>query len=223
MIKGRRSAPAAKTAAAAPAAAAIPQVVDDASAEIAGSGELRVESVPDGARVVLDGREVGFTPLTLKDVSAGRHALVLEGESGTLRRTIRVQPGERTIARYEITAGFLSVSSRIPLEIYDGTRKIGTSDEGHILLAPGQYKVRLVNSHYSFRQDAEFTIKPGEISTLPVTLPQGTLRVTTEAGSEIFVEGEHVGIAPLAAIPRADRLARSARAPSAVRRTASDG
>ena len=134
-----------------------------------------------------------------------------------------MQPGERTIARYEITAGFLSVSSRIPLEIYDGNRKIGTSDEGHILLAPGQYNVRLVNSHYGFRQDAEFTIKPGEISTHPVTLPEGTLRITTEAGSEIFVEGEHVGIAPLAAIRVPIGIARSARAPSAARRTASDG
>ena len=56
----------------------------------------------------------GFTPVTLKDVAAGRHALILEGDSGTLRRTVRVQAGERTVARYEITAGFLSVSSRDP-------------------------------------------------------------------------------------------------------------
>ena len=36
--------------------------------------------------------------MTVKNVAAGRHALVLEGESGTLRRTIRVQAGERTVA-----------------------------------------------------------------------------------------------------------------------------
>jgi PEGA domain len=197
VFKGGRSAPATVT----PAPASVaPEVVEDSPAGAAGSGELRVESVPDGARVVLDGREAGFTPLTIKSVTAGRHALVLEGDSGTLRRTVRVQAGERTVARYEITAGFLSVSSRVPLEIYDGNRKIGTSDEGHILLAPGQYKVRLVNTHYGYREDAEFTVKPGEISTLAVTLPQGSLRITTEAGSEIFVEGERVGTAPLAAI-----------------------
>jgi len=161
------------------------------------TGELQIESVPEGARVMLDGREAGFTPLTLKDVPAGRHALVLEGDSGTVRRTVRVQAGERTVARYEITAGFLSVFSRIPLEIYDGNRKLGASDEGHVLLAPGQYKVRLVNSHYGFEGEAEFSIKPGEISTHTVTLPEGTLVITTEAGAEIFIEGESVGTAPL--------------------------
>jgi PEGA domain len=200
-FKGRSSAPATTAAAPATAPAAVPEVVEDSGAEAAaGSGELRVESVPDGARVVIDGREAGFTPLTIKNVSAGRHALILQGDSGTLRRTVRVQAGERTVARYEITAGFLSVSSRIPLEIYDGDRKIGTSDEGHILLAPGQYKVRLVNTHYGYREEAEFAIKPGEISTHTVTLPQGSLRVTTDLGAEIYVEGEHVGTAPVAAI-----------------------
>jgi PEGA domain-containing protein len=198
VFKGRKSAP--ETAATPAPAAAAPEVVEEVTVDAKGSGELRVESVPDGARVVLDGREAGFTPLTVKNLAAGRHALILEGESGTLRRTVRVQAGERTVARYEITAGFLSITSRIPLEIYDGNRKIGTSAEGHVLLAPGSYKVRLVNTHYGYREDAEFTIKPGEITTYPVTLPQGSLRVTTEAGAQIFIEGEAVGTAPLAAL-----------------------
>jgi hypothetical protein len=199
-FKWRQASPATTAAAPAPAANAAPEVVEDSPSEAGGSGELRVESVPDGARVVLDGREAGFTPLTVKNLAAGRHALILEGESGTLRRTVRVQAGERTVARYEITAGFLSLSSRIPLEIFDGTRKIGTSDEGHILLAPGQYKVKLVNTHYSFSDDVEFTIKPGEITTHAVTLPQGSLRITTEAGAEVFVEGEAIGTAPVPAV-----------------------
>jgi hypothetical protein len=199
MLKGRSKPAPARASAAAAAPAAVQPIGDDAPAPEAGSGELRVESVPDGARVVLDGKEVGFTPLTLKGVPAGRHALVLEGDAGTLKRTVRVQADERTVARYEITAGFLSVTSRIPVEIFDGNKKLGSSDEGHILLAPGQYKVRLVNTHYGFREDVEFTIKSGEISTHAVTLPEGSLHVTTEPGAEIFVEGELMGVAPLAA------------------------
>ena len=124
---------------------------------------------------------------------------MLEGDNGTLKRTVRVKADERTIARYEITSGFLSVTSRIPVEIFDGTRKLGSSDEGHILLPPGRYKVRLVNTRYGFREDAEFAIKAGEISTHSVNLPEGSLHITTEAGAEIFVEGELMGIAPLAA------------------------
>jgi hypothetical protein len=182
---------------------AVPLIADDGNTGevVTGSGELQVESVPDGARIMLDGREVGFTPLTLKKISAGRHALILQGESGTVRRTVRVQAGERTVARYEITAGFLSVFSRIPLEIFDGNRKLGSSDEGHVLLAPGQYKVRLVNTHYGYQEDAEFTIRAGEISTHTVSLPEGSLLVSTQAGAEIYIEGELKGTSPLGPIP----------------------
>jgi hypothetical protein len=42
------------------------------------SGPLTVESRPIGARVFLDGKLVGTTPLTLTDVPAGDHAIHLE-------------------------------------------------------------------------------------------------------------------------------------------------
>jgi hypothetical protein len=173
--------------------------VPEATPAGAGTGELRVESVPDGARVVLDGHKVGLTPLTLKDIAAGRHELVLEGESGTLRRTVSVKANQPTVARYEITSGFLAVVSRIPVEIFDGTRKLGASDGGHIALAPGQYKVRLVNTQYGYRDEVEFTIKAGEVSTHTIALPEESLHITTDAGAEILVDGELMGVAPLAA------------------------
>ena len=65
----------------APAAAATPDAADDDGMQDVKvvpngpTGELRVESTPDGARVMLDGKESGFTPLTLNKVPAGRHLL----------------------------------------------------------------------------------------------------------------------------------------------------
>jgi hypothetical protein len=162
---------------------------------------LQVDTTPDGARVTLDGREAGFTPLTLKDVAAGRHSLVIEAESGTVRRTVRVQAGERTIARYEITGGFLSIISKFPVEVYQGKKRIGVSSDGHLSLAPGRYKVTLVNARFNYRADVEFTIRAGEITTQTVELPMGSLVVNTAAGAEIFVDGDRIGSAPLGAIP----------------------
>jgi hypothetical protein len=43
-------------------------------------GSLTVESRPTGARIFVDGREVGVTPLTLSNLSAGSHAIRLEHE-----------------------------------------------------------------------------------------------------------------------------------------------
>jgi len=60
--------------------------------------------------------------------------------------------------------------------------------------------VTLANAHYGFREDAEVTIKAGEIATHGVVLPDGSLHVTAEPDSEIFVEGDRVGTAPLGPI-----------------------
>jgi hypothetical protein len=167
------------------------------------TGELRVESTPDGARVMLDGRESGFTPLTLLTVPAGRHLLVLEGENGTVRRTVRVQAGERTIARYEITGGFIAITSKFPVEIYEGSRKVGLSSEGHISMTPGRHKVTLVNGRFNYRAEVELAVKAGEVTTHTIEVPMGVLIVNTTPGAEIFVDGERVGSAPLPPIPAA--------------------
>jgi hypothetical protein len=167
------------------------------------TGELRIESTPDGARVMLDGKESGFTPLTLNSVPAGRHLLVLEGENGTVRRTVRVQAGERTIARYEITGGFIAITSKFPVEIYENNKRVGISTEGHISLAPGRHKVTLVNSRFNYRDQVELAVKAGEVTTHIVDVPMGVLIVNTTPGAEVYVDGARVGSAPLAPIPTA--------------------
>src|SRR6185436_7583139 len=66
-LSPERTAPAASVARGASAAGAA-----------ATTGPLTVESRPAGARVFIDGRLAGTTPLTLADVPAGEHALHLD-------------------------------------------------------------------------------------------------------------------------------------------------
>jgi len=49
-----------------------------APAPVAGAGTLVADSRPGGARVVLDGRAIGKTPLKLANVKAGTHTVRLE-------------------------------------------------------------------------------------------------------------------------------------------------
>jgi len=60
------------------------------------SGALVVDSRPTGARVYIDGKAAGTTPLSMDDVAAGEHAIRLERD-GYLRWTasVRVVAGER--------------------------------------------------------------------------------------------------------------------------------
>lgn len=60
------------------------------------TGSMRVESRPSGARVVVDGKEEGRTPVTLSTVRAGSHVVRIEMDGyRTWTASVRVVAGER--------------------------------------------------------------------------------------------------------------------------------
>jgi serine/threonine protein kinase len=78
-----------------PAAAAATPAPERGSAS--GLGALYVVSRPMGARVTVDGRLVGATPLLLTDVSSGSHTIQLQADGHKpWQTTVQVKMGERT-------------------------------------------------------------------------------------------------------------------------------
>ena len=74
------------------------------SASRAGMGSIFVDSRPQAARVLINGRFVGTTPLRMPEVAAGRHAVSLERAGyGTFSTSVAVRAGEqaRVTARLE--------------------------------------------------------------------------------------------------------------------------
>ncbi len=60
---------------------------------VATTGVLEVRSEPAKARVTIDGRAHGSTPLTLRDVAPGEYRIVLERAGWTSTQVVRVEPG----------------------------------------------------------------------------------------------------------------------------------
>ena len=57
-------------------------------------GRLIITSQPSGAKVTIDGKPAGETPLTIDNVKPGRHTIAIASEQGSARRTIRVDAGQ---------------------------------------------------------------------------------------------------------------------------------
>ncbi len=93
--------------------------------------------------------------------------------------------------------GFLSVYSRLPVEISSEGRRLGTSDDGQMVLTAGSHEIALVNERFKFRSVVRIGVRPGENTVYTVPLPSGSVQVETTPGAEVWVEGEHVGVAPL--------------------------
>jgi hypothetical protein len=92
----------------------------------------------------------------------------------------------------------VTVFSRIPLDVYFEGKRIGTTDDGQLLVPPGAHRFELVSRRYAYRGDLTLTLEPGQMVTHTVSLPSGVLRVRGAAGTEVWVEGERIGALPIA-------------------------
>ena len=85
----------------------------------------------------------------------------------------------------------------MPLDlIIDGVR-VGSTDDGQIVVPAGRRRIELVNKRLNYRGEVTLDVASGQVTTHTATLPPGQLRIAGAAGGEVWVEGEHVGTLPL--------------------------
>jgi hypothetical protein len=161
------------------------------------AGQLQVTSEPPGARIVVDGQLRGTTPMTIPDVAAGEHAVVLESASGSVRRTVTIQAGETVDVAESIFAGWLVVFSPFDVTVTEGSREIRFDDRHEALLPPGMHELHFRNRALGFEEVRRVELKPGEKETVSITLPRSTLTVTATEPAEVWVDTARVGDTPL--------------------------
>ncbi|KGQ21788.1 PEGA domain-containing protein [Thermus filiformis] len=170
-----------------------------------GRATLEVDSSPRGAEVLLDGRSVGRTPVTL-ETTPGRHEVEvrLSGYQ-TFKTTVNPRPGERVrlFAQLvpEARTGFLYVNSTPQgAEVYVSGELRGRTPLS-LSLPEGSYAVELrLADHEPYR--ATVRVERGRESRLEVRLTPipktGTLSLDSlPQGAEVYVNGALVGRTPL--------------------------
>jgi hypothetical protein len=117
------------------------------AADASGTGTLYVKTTPPGARVLLDGKEVGLSPATIDEVVAGDHVVRAEKDDLRANATVRVEPDR--LARLELQLEgappvALKVLSEPPeaLVFLDG-EKVGATPLILAEVAAGAHTVRL--------------------------------------------------------------------------------
>ena len=151
--------------------------------------EVLLDSSPSGANIIVDGRNRGVAPLTLTDLTVGNHAVVFEAEGLSINRSIRVRADEPLSITQDMTAGFLSIFSRVPVNVRIDGRRAGSNEEGQIIVAPGMHHILLENTRFNFKSEFRIEVKPSEVTAHTVMLPMGALVVTTEPGTRSVGRG----------------------------------
>lgn len=168
-----------------------------------GAGTLTVKSTPPGAKVLVDGKSRGVTPLELTDVAAGRHEVSLNSDAGSVRRTVTVSAGKTMAIEESIFSGWVALYSPFEVTVAENGRVLRPDDRNQIMLAPGMHTLRFVNKTFAFDSSRQVEVKPGEGTTVRLEAAPSQLTVTATEPAEVWVDGTHLGDTPLsgAAVP----------------------
>jgi hypothetical protein len=177
-------------------------------------GRLIVRSEPEGARVLVDGKDRGVTPLTLDDVPLGSHTVVLQSNEGSVRRTVSVATDKDALVTESIFAGWVKVFAPFELEVTEGSRTLRLDDQQQTMLSPGVHELRFENSALGYSDTRRVEVQPGETATLSLVPPPSMLSVVASAAATVIIDGQQVGETPLTNHPIAlgtrDIIVRSA-------------
>jgi hypothetical protein len=168
------------------------------------SASLAIRSHPPGARVWIDGRPRGQTPLTVGQLSPGQHELILQGATGRVQQRVDLEPGVKstvvaTLAG--VVSGGIAVTSPVELQIMERGRRVGSTRTDRILLNPGRHTSDLVSEALGYQSRQVVDVVAGKTTAIAPTLPNGTLSVNALPWAEVLLDGQQIGQTPLGNLP----------------------
>src|SRR5262245_14033855 len=164
-------------------------------------GSVRITTTPAAARVTVDGKPHGVTPVTVDDLSPGNHDVSLVSSAGTVRRTVTVVANQTVQLDESIFSGWLAVYAPFEIVIAEANRVLRPDERGQVLLPPGMHDLRVSNRTLGYEATWKVEVKPGATTNLRVTPGPSKLTVTSPEPAEVWVDGTKVGDTPLNAAP----------------------
>jgi hypothetical protein len=171
------------------------------------NGQLQIRTDPSGARVTVDGIPRGTSPITVAELTPGEHAVVLEGDLGSVKETVVVESGMTASLVVPMGAaaapanapapGWISVSAPIDVQIFEDGRPIGTNLSDRIMVSAGRHEIEIVNEAVGYRVSRSVQVTTGKVSAIKLDMPQGTLSLNAQPWAEVWVDGERIGETPI--------------------------
>ena len=164
------------------------------------SARVPVRSTPEGARILVDGKETGLiTPADVAVTACNPHkvALRLEGYKEVAADLGKDgSPVDVTLSR--IPAGWITIASSYPVEVLEAGRKIGSGGEA-IKLASGSHTLTVRNEALFVEAKVSITVQADKKISSKAPLPGvGALTVlASPSNCKISVNGRDIGAPPI--------------------------
>jgi hypothetical protein len=163
---------------------------------------LTVTSDPQGARVAIDGRFIGVTPITVGDLPAGRHRVTATSTSGNVERQIDLQAGENSSVVFSLAktadAGWVQIAAPFDVQLIERGEVIGTSATPRMMLTAGTHDLLIVNRSLEFQDARRIDVKRGETTRVGVEPQEVRININARPWAEVSVDGQSLGETPIA-------------------------
>jgi hypothetical protein len=182
------------------------------SAPIASTGGLRIQTEPSHLQVSVDGTARGVSPVSIDQLQPGQHEVSVKTRTGVVRRAVTIQPRETLSLIVSstapppnptaVSAGWITVSSPIELQLREGGKVIGTSESDRVMLTAGDHDIEFANDALGFSARRTVRVTAGKTAATKVDLPTGVLNVNAQPWAEVWIDGDRVGETPIGNLSR---------------------
>jgi hypothetical protein len=171
-----------------------------------------LDSMVPGDAVIVNGQQVGVTPMSLTlsaDVRSiavqtrapestapiGMPAVVPAGESAP---NPAAAANAVALASARERRGGLRIVSPVEVQVLEGERVLGSTADGPIVTTAGRHELDFINSAVGYRSRQVVDIKAGQIVRMTVTMPDGRVSINAVPWAQVLINGNSVGDTPLA-------------------------
>jgi hypothetical protein len=178
----------------------------------AATGGLRVQTEPSRLPVFVDGTQRGVSPVAIEQLQPGEHEVSVRTATGVVRRSVTIQPRETTSlivsstapppAPGAISAGWISITAPVALQLKEGGKLIGSSESDRLMLTAGDHDIEFSNESVGFLARRTIHVNAGKTTATKIDLPNGSLSINAQPWAEVWVDGERVGETPIGNLTR---------------------
>ena len=163
------------------------------------NGTLVVSSTPPMAKILIDGKKVGETPMRVNAILIGEHALRLEKEGcAPLSKTITIEE-DKTLSleeRLDTGRSILVKTDREGDKIYVDGEYVGETPH-NTPMGFGTHTVRVVRNGVKQEKTVNVTVETMSSSSLMFEFGRLVTISTDQAGDVVMVDGDRVGVSPV--------------------------
>jgi eukaryotic-like serine/threonine-protein kinase len=166
-------------------------------------GRVSVVTDPPGARVSVDGKARGTSPITVTDLAPADHKVTVTSETGSAERTITVTAGGTASVMFSLpkvsgpVGGWLAISAPFDVEVVEHDDVIGSGGTSKIMLAAGRHDITLLNRSLGYQEARKIDVTAGKTMSIKVDPPKVNISVNARPWADVSLDGASLGQTPI--------------------------